>query len=370
MDEVEKIGQDGCVYSFDVHPRNENIAYLRDKGLIGATEGLANRFCDLNQLTRQGHASALGKEWYNTTGEKVVFLQSAWSGSPIESWLDMRKYDFAGKYSSRNFWATTKDGYKILTAMISNNYEIIRSGNFWCQGETAMTSYYSKIKGDYIKSSDPAFNKSNMMTAETYSQYFQYLHNDMVKEYGIEFSAIMMVRNRTSTNRAMISTLVSAFFELVNNKDNTIYLGTRKFTEIARTASGAKDEGYGLIDVSDLHYSQKGYNYHGKEAAINVLGAIYGGPNNKATGVEIIDTNGLTRLENNYSMQLKVGKTHQIATLPTPWTSGENVTLVSDNPSVATVDQFGLITAVSAGSAKITATSESGASISFFVIAS
>ena len=56
----------------------------------------------------------------------------------------------------------------------------------------------------------------------------------MIEEYGIEFSAIMMVRNRTVANRAKISSLVTAFFELVNNEDNTIYLATRRFAEIAK----------------------------------------------------------------------------------------------------------------------------------------
>ena len=362
MAEIEKIGQDGRVYSYDVHPRNENIAYLKDMGLLGANETLAKRFYDLNKLTKQGHFNSLGKEWYETTGEKVVFLQSAWSGSPIESWLDPTVYDFAGNYSGRNFWNTTKEGYNALIEILSENYEIIRTGNFWCQGETAMTAYYSKSAGNYITSGAAGFNSANLMTSQTYSEYFQYLHNDMIEEYGIEFSGIMMVRNRTVSNRAKISSLVTAFFELVNNEDNTIYLATRRFTEIAKKASGTTDEGDGFIDTGDLHYSQKGYNYHGIEAATNVLGAVFASPYTKATDVEIIDTDGIKRLENNYSFELKTGATYQIATLPIPWSSGENVKLTSSNPAIATVDQFGLIKGISAGDADITATAENGAS--------
>ena len=362
MSQVEEIGQDGIVYSFDVEPRSENTKYLIEYGYIGANEMLQYRFYDLNQLVKQGHFNSLGKTWYDQTGEKVVFLQSAMSGAPIESWLNPDKYSFAGNYSGKNYWKRTKDGYAKLLPLLEENYEIIRTGNFWCQGETAMTAYYSKSAGNYITSGAAGFNSANLMTSQTYSEYFQYLHNDMIEEYGIEFSGIMMVRNRTVANRAKISSLVTAFFELVNNEDNTIYLATRRFTEIAKKASGTTDEGDGFIDTGDLHYSQIGYNYHGKEAATNVLGAVFANPNTNATDVEIIDTDGIKRLENNYSFELKTGATYQIATLPIPWSSGENVKLTSSNPAVATVDQFGLIKGISAGDADITATAENGAS--------
>ena len=160
---VEKIGGEGRVYSYDVYPRSQNTDVYKQKGKI----------YDMELYAKQGHQAALGKTFYDLSGEKVVFLQSAYSGAPIESWLDPRRHkEEAGTYGSHYFYTDTQKAYKNLTNMLGDNYEIVCTANFWCQGETAMTAVYSKRKGDYIFSSDGAFNKNVLIIEETYYKYF------------------------------------------------------------------------------------------------------------------------------------------------------------------------------------------------------
>ena len=351
LQEVTKIGGEGRVYSYDVHPRGENESYI--KKYINSSFNMTQNMYDLNTYPKQGHFASLGKTWYDATGEKVVFLQSAMSGAPIESWLNPDKYDEAGIYNNYNYWQTTSAAYEALTAKLAENYEIIRTVNFWCQGETAMTeTHYVKANNNYVSTTD----HTKFMTAEKYYNHFMNLHNDMKEAFDIDYSAIMMVRNREESSKpAKISSLVPAFFRLVNENED-ILLGTRTFAEIAtKYNTGALGSMY--IDSGDLHYSQTGYNAHGKEAAENVIGYFYG---KNATGVEIIEADGLTRIPNNTTKVMAVGQKYQIATLSVPHNSNEDVTLASDNTAVAEVTQFGVITTKAVGTAKITATSENG----------
>ncbi len=355
---VEKIGGEGRVYSYDVHPRSENIR-----------EGLpaAYTLYDMNNYQKQGHSAPIGRTYYDLTGEKVVFLQSAWSGAPIESWLDPDRYEEAGGYgiATRNFYQTTTDGYNKLLALISNDYEIILKANFWCQGETAMSSYYDKSISNYIFSSDASYDPSNLITDETYYEYFMRIDRDMREDFGLNYNGIMFTKTKGEATDTIIVPIVSAYFSLVNNNEN-VFTATRKFIEIAtqyKTGDPTK-EGYGFMGTDGAkgnHYNQIGYNYHGKEAANNLFGVVYR-PLESATGIEIIDKDGLTRLDADDSLEIKATTAYRLGALPLPHYVDENITWSSSNEYVATVDKFGVVRGVSAGTAVITATTDSGKS--------
>ncbi len=360
---VEKIGGEGRVYSYDVHPRNENIK-------AGLPE--AYTLYDMQNYAKQGHSAPIGKAYYDLTGEKVIFLQSAWSGAPIESWLDPDRYEEAGGYgiATRNFYQTTRDGYNKLIPLISANYEIVLTANFWCQGETAMSSYYDKSISNYIFSSNASYDVSNLITDEKYYEYFMRIDKDMREDYGLDFNGIMFTKTKGAELDTTIVPIVSAYFSLVNNNEG-VFTATRKFIEIAtqyKTGDPTK-EGYGFMGTDGVrgnHYNQIGYNYHGKEAANNLFGVVY----NKfeaASSIEIIDNDGITRLGPSNTIELSATSTYRLGALPLPHYVDENITWTSSNEYVATVNEFGVVKAISAGNAVITATTSSGRSQSINV---
>lgn len=353
---VEKIGGEGRVYSYDVHPRSENIK-------AGLPE--AYNLYDMNNYQKQGHSAPIGRAYYDLTGEKVVFLQSAWSGAPIESWLDPDRYEEAGGYglATRNFYQTTKDGYNKLMKLLSQNYEVVLKANFWCQGETAMSSYYDKSISNYIFSSNAAYDATKLITAEKYYEYFMRIDGDMRQDYGLDYNGIMFTKTKGAATDTVIVPIVSAYFGLVNNNEN-IFTATRKFIEIAtqyKTGDPTK-EGYGFMGTDGVrgnHYNQIGYNYHGKEAANNLFGVVYK-RFEPATGVEMIDNDGLTRLDSGDSLELRVTQEYRLGALPLPHCVDEKLTWTSANELVATVDSLGVIRGVNPGNTVITVTTESG----------
>lgn len=139
--EVTEIGVDGAVYSYDVYPYKNCVD--------------ANTFYDMNNEKRTGPAAALGKAFFDLSGEKVVFLQTAYSGAPIQSWLDPEtRSGYAGYYGAtakRNFYDATQKAYADLMAYLdANNYEVIRTCNFWWHGGTATVKTYDHDAMDYV----------------------------------------------------------------------------------------------------------------------------------------------------------------------------------------------------------------------------
>ncbi|MBR5314065.1 MAG: Ig-like domain-containing protein, partial [Clostridia bacterium] len=366
---VEKIGQNGRVYSYDVHPRseNQNLSKIGDESL---TIPEAYTLYDMQNHAKQGHQASLGKNWYDLTGEKVVFLQSAWSGAPIEAWIDPDKYSEAGGYgvATRNFYKSTKEGYERLLNVLSENYEIIRKANFWCQGETAMTSYYDKSISNYIFGSNASYNVNNLITDAKYYEYFMRLDADMREDFGLDFNGIMMVKTKGAQTDTTIVPIVSAHFALANTNDG-IFTATRTFIEIARqyTSTDTASEGYAFMGTDSNHYNQIGYNYHGKEAAENAFGYVFKSIVEDANGVEIISADGKTRLTPDDTIEVKSGMTYRVGALSIPRYTSEKITWSSSDENIAVVNEFGVVSPVSSGSARITATAENGAKQSFNV---
>ncbi len=352
LENVEPIGGMGRVYSYDVFPLSRNTEVYKLKG----------KMYDMGEYRKAGHQASLGKAFYDLSGEKVVFLQSAYSGAPIESWLDPKKHDEAGTYGGgQYFYIKTQEGYKKLTKLLAQNYEIVLVGNFWCQGETAMSAVYDQKLGDYIFSGNAKFNKADLITDETYYKYFMMLHEDMKKDFGVTYNGIMMVRTKGGSGITNIVPVVSAHFALINNNDE-IHLATRKFIEIAKQYKDPDKtaEGYGYMGTDNNHYNQIGYNYHGKEAGTNAFYAIFGPATNKSEGIEIIAQNGTERLDAGDTLTLRKGQTYRLGALSLPHYINEKLTWTSANTDVVTVDEFGKVTAKASGATAITVTSESG----------
>lgn len=356
---VESIGQDGRVYSYDHHPIKTN------------TQVYALRYTlyDMNTVNKQGFQNSLGKTWYDLSGEKVVFLQTAYSGAPIESWLDTERHEEAGTYtkSKYNFYDDTQEAYAKLMPLLEDNYEIIRRANFWYQGSTAMTQIYDKTLGDYISSSHEDFDPANLMTDSEYYRKFMLVHENMKEDFGIEVCGILMVRvgkaavsaeNKTLQSFTDLVPIKAAQFSLHNNVPEISLVS--RVSDIAKNTSWANkaDYGWGFIDSDDTHYTQVGHNERGRVAAANAFELWVG--RSTADSVEILAENGRTKLNSTDVIEIEAGDSYRIMGFAMPMGAGEKTVLSSSDVSVATVDKFGLIRGIKAGETVITAMTESG----------
>ncbi len=355
--EVPEIGVDGAVYSYDVYPYKNCVP--------------ANTFYDMNNEQRTGPAAALGKAFYDLSGEKVVFLQTAYSGAPIQSWLDPEtRPGYAGYYgatSMRNFYDATQKAYADLMAILDeNNFEVVRTCNFWWHGGTATVSTYDYDAMDYVS------GKTKMTDKEYYDLYMM-MHEDMIRDFGLDYD--FMILNRIQKNACYFqeSKDLTRHTDLVpirasqialTNLNEDIIMASTKAGEYARMYSATQDPseyGYNFVGLDNVHFNQIGHNATGEEAGTSAFYALKSlfVEREAADHVEIIDTNGRDRLTSTDTIELKVGSTYRIAGLAYPIYS-EDITYTSSKESVATVNEFGLITAVSDGYAMITVTSESG----------
>lgn len=351
----------GQVYSYDVHQYK--------KAPVNTGEQY-----DMFETARSGFASALGTTWYNLTGEKVYFIQSALSGSAIEGWIKSTHTELSGTYGGHYLYDETKAAYDVVKNILepeeNPKYEIVRRCNFWLQGETCMSSIYSEtVSGNWITSSNASFDENNLMDSEQYYTYFKMIHEDMKEDFGIESNNILLVRATqgvsSSENKKLqlltdINDIRAAQYSLSNTIHDIAIVS--RVSDIARmvTYSDSSVEGYGYMGRDNLHYNQIGHNENGITAATNLFKSIDTETNSIATSVEIIDTNGRTRLNNTTLFTLEVGKTKQITAFALPEYSLEDVVWSSSNENVAKVSKFGLITVVGEGDAIITAKAESG----------
>lgn len=356
---VEKIGQDGIVYSYDYYPRSSNTEVYK----------LRYTLYDMNTVKKQGIQNSLGKTWYELCGEKVVFLQTAYSGAPIQSWLDPKRHEEAGRYTSSllNFYEDTKKAYSKLVPMLEENFEIIRTANFWNQGGTAMVSVYSKELSDYINSGDEGYDASKLMTDEEYYRLFMLMHEDMKEDFGIEVCGVLLNRVTSGAASAESKALQShtdmvpircAQYGLHNTVPEVSIVSRVGDYAKKTTWENKNDYGYGFVDTDNTHFTQIGHNERGRVAARTAFEIWLGGAS--AESVEIVGQNGRDRLTSKDTVKLEKGNIYRLAGYALPMGSGEKTVLTSSDPEVATVDKYGVVTGIKEGKVVITATTESG----------
>ncbi|MBR5322323.1 MAG: Ig-like domain-containing protein [Clostridia bacterium] len=387
LEDVLQPSKAGQVYIYDARPfwNSNNTPTGTERFIL--PKG-TDRFYDLNEVKRSGFASALGKTYYDLSGEKVVFLHAAYNGSSIEEWLDPEKYptlaekDFQDKegLANVNHYVNAQNRYKeLLNILDSTKYEINHKANFWLQGETCMWYIWdynggSSGKGDWKSPGE----SEKLFSAEDYSDMFIKVNDQMKADFGIESNNIILVRahntsNKTSGVLAAINNVRAAQYGMANNISGiTIVSRFSDYTVMNKQPAiyvGTIYEQYvGTMGVADIHYNQTGHNINGITAATNYFKSLDVDTHSVATKVEIIDSNGVDRFEANAVIgEFEVGKTKRIAAFALPEYSLENVIYSSSNEAVAKINNNGLITIVGTGEATITATAESGAFASVVV---
>ncbi len=332
-------------------------AFCLDISWIGEPE---RRFYDLS-AGRIGFSPALAKTWYDLTGEKTVVLQTAVGGSPIVTWMkpeDGVRYAYINQKS--NLYETTTAGYQLLMQTLgaeNSGFEISKTFAYWLQGETESASTFNVNKvapgvGDYDWGS-----KEHILSSQEYYDIFCKNMEYFRDELNVDFMGILLVRNLhevcslESLALQLLTDLTpirAAQYALNNDTVSDVGLVSR-VCDIARkdTYKDSSVEGWGWMGCNDVHYNQEGHNANGIAAAENTFGFIYGGETRKATDVEWIKKNGRDRFADGETLTLKEGEAYQTAAMVLPmYTDTRTVIYTSEDATVCTVDQFGLITAV------------------------
>lgn len=189
----------------------------------------------------------------------------------------------------------------------------------------------------------------------------------MIRDFGLDYDFMILNRIQASACYFTESKELTRHTDLVpirasqialTNLNEDIIMASTKAGEYARMYSATQDEneyGYNFVGLDNVHFNQIGHNATGEEAGTNAFYALKSlfVEREAADHVEIIDTNGRDRLTSTDTIEMKAGSTHRIAGLAYPIYS-EDITYTSSNKDVATIDEFGLITAHSKGYTTIT----------------
>lgn len=308
---------------------------------------------------RSGFSPALGKTWYDLTGEKTLMLQTAVGGAPIEAWEKPTETErFAYGDIRANFYETTKNAFDTCLAEINaenSGYELNRVHAYWLQGETGMSSTFDpNLDGEGV--GNWIFgNRQHIVETQEYYDIFMKNMEYFEQDFGVSFMGILLVRAVTevisdeSRDRFLYTDLCparAAQYALHNRNGMKISIVSR-VCDIARPEFWPDQsvEGWGYMGSGNLHYNQKGHNANGYSAAAETYNLMYGGDARKAVDIEVIGKNGRDRFEDGGELKLRAGQKYQTAAMVMPeYTDTPLVTYSVKDPSVCTIDEFGMIT--------------------------
>ena len=326
---------------------------------VNSVGGIENEMYDLS-IGRTGFSPALGKTWYELTGEKTLMIQTAVGGAPIEAWMkpEGSVRNTYGNVNS-NFYETTEQAFRRSVTFLTDKnsgYELNRVHAYWLQGETGMASSFNPNKlspgvGDWDFGSH-----EHIIDSDEYYEIFMKNMEYFREDFGCEFMGILLVRAVTEVSSSesldlqLLTDLVparAAQYALHNSNGTEISLVSR-VCDMARMGSweDRDDPGWGMMGCNSLHYNQIGHNANGVAAAENTYRTMYDREGRRAYDIEVIAPNGRDRIEEGETLVVVAGETCQTAAMVLPmYTDTPLVTCESADPSVCSIDRFGLITA-------------------------
>lgn len=315
-------------------------SYCLDVTDLNITEGVY----DLSK-GRRGFSPALGKRWYELTGEKTVMIQTAVCGSPIERWEKNEP-----QYGGQSFYERTVRARQYLADTYGgtdSNWEVLRTGAFWCQGETGEAHLW--------KDGHWNWNSPVVMSADTYYRKFLGIAADMKEDLGVDFWSIMLVRTLAkkstpeSLRLGLLTDLVpvrAAQYAIHNTTDPSISIMSR-LCDVARMESSddKTSPGYAFTGNENLHYTQKGYNAQGNELAENTYAALSPTVDRTPRRIEVLDSDGRTKLQDGAVLKIGKGCIKQIAAIMLPlYTDRPGLQYqIAKGADICRIDLFGRI---------------------------
>ncbi len=316
---------------------------------------------DFGEKIRSGFHGALTKRWHELTGEKTLMVICACDGVAIHSWAeDGRMYGFA---------KTVSAAVEALYSAPDSPFEINRRGFFWTHGETQMVRWYERGKG-YVQDS------KRLLWDNEYYDRFIAIRNNMINDLKVDFGAIVLVRanrnraRKESIELGMLTDLLpirAAQYAVNNTTDSSLFIASR-VGDYAKMPDfhDSTAYGFGFVGPQNLHYTQTGYNEQGRVLAENLYGALSPTSDRTPTELELLDSDGRTRLNDGDELTVCEGGGHRIAAIVLPlYNDAPQVKYtVTEGADICNIDVYGNIRFTAAArlgdTAEITAQSESG----------
>lgn len=309
-----------------------------------------------------GWYPALAAEWYALTGEKTVIILNCASGSPISTWASYTD----GKLNNKTNEIVSEVSACLNAIDENSNYEIVRTGYYWLQGET-----------DAYLTNDE--NITDYTTAERYVTAYNAMHGAFINALTVTgtpapYGAILSCRTRNdiSNFKALEYCGMRVAQQHLANTVENLYMAsviTDEWYESKDISFTAKSNTFspltcntGAMGANNIHYNQSGYNVIGLDAADNMYQALVNPGNESVTEIELIGHNGYTKYEENSTIYVEDNQRYigtnnvdedtgkaQLVARPLPISADpDSVTmrLTADNSNVnveGVMDKYGLI---------------------------
>lgn len=260
---------DGTVYTY-AHTKyySQYISQSPDLSRFDMCFGTMNT----NSSNRgYGYPPALGKTWYDLTGEKVLFVLAARGSTSSAEWQP----DFVETKEYPNWYPENADG-KTMTVPLCNlytnavnrfneaisdfekgsnatsyvnsdNFEIVKKGYFWYQGENDIQASVSK---------------------DTYLNNMTVIHNGFKNDLGVEFCGDIVPRycNNPKDDSDRLDGTRLAQYEL--------HKTVKDFNIVSNEPEVMTTSDMNVNSWTMIHHSQETYNEVGIDAAENLFGIL------------------------------------------------------------------------------------------------
>lgn len=224
-----------------------------------------------------GYSAALGKTWYEKTGQKVVLVQAAVGATCMHLWTkDQSGYTCAcGRTEA--LYEKAVSAYQASYDALKENYNIVNTGYIWNQGEN--DEAYSGKSGVTINS------------ASAYYDAYKSMHNNLMVDLPLDFGSIAVVRSDsrgdTAADSMYFTVAREAQYKLCNDIDN-LCMASRIFETCDRNEDMQNTDN----GSNGIHALQKTYNRVGADAAENILKFIGETDADKFTTVSLFNQAG------------------------------------------------------------------------------
>ena len=229
-----------------------------------------------------GFYPSLAARWYELTGEKVVIIHDPCNGAPISNWAT------ESGITSHTTAVVTKINECLLSLKSNSNFDIVRSGYYWLQGES--NASINDLGLSYIQYTTPD---------EYYNAYMKmhtaYKNALTVANCDTPMCGILSVRTRENLNTWKANEFcgVRTAQQDLANQNADIFMAsiiTEDWLSPTQDANKFSTKG------GAIHYSQNGYNLLGVDAANNMYTAISSGV---SQSFDLLAHDGKTRYDEN-----------------------------------------------------------------------
>ena len=206
--------------------------------------------------TLGGFTPPFAATWSAVTNTKTVFIQMAQGSTGMHEWTpNPTDYTCICKGNGKGLlYANAVEQYKTSFDALSKKYNIVYTGYIWNQGE------HDEAAGSQAG--------VTINSDKAYYDAYKSMHDGLMRELGLDFGAISVVRSHNKGTTAADSnshTIArAAQYKLCNDIENLYMVST-----VSETCDSS------MMDQSNtIHYSQSVLNVMGTEAAQNLYKSL------------------------------------------------------------------------------------------------